>query len=60
MDKDYLVDILQTMCGMSDEQLLAEFKRTEKELEPGAIAKDDPEGYGRLIGKLQEELKSLK
>ncbi len=57
MDKDYLVDILQTMCGMSDEQLLAEFKRVEEELEAKAIKKEDPEGYARLMAKLQEEMK---
>lgn len=57
MDKDYLVDILQTMCGMSDEQLLGEFKRFEKELEAKAIEKKDPEGYMRLMEKMQEEVK---
>ena len=57
MDKDYLVDILQTMCGMSDDQLLAEFKRVEEDLEAKAIEKEDPEGYARLMEKLREEMK---
>lgn len=57
VDKDYLVDILQTMCGMSDEQFLAEFNRVETELEEQAVPKEDPRGYARLIEKLQAELK---
>lgn len=45
------------MCGMSDEQLLAEFKWVEEELETKAIEKEDPEGYARMMEKLREELK---
>lgn len=56
MDQDYLVDILQTMCGMSDEQLLAEFKRAENEPEIKGVGRGDPEGYMHLMEKLQGEV----
>lgn len=55
MDKDKLTHLLQTMYQMSDEQLLEEFENTEKEIEMQGVSQNDPQGYQRLLVKLERE-----
>lgn len=55
MDKDKLTHLLQTMYRMSDEQLLEEFVNTEKEIERQKETQKDPQGFQRLLVKLERE-----
>ena len=55
MDRDKLTHLLQTMYRMSDEQLLEEFRIAEKEIERQGGPQSDPQGFERLLMKLESE-----
>lgn len=55
MDRDKITHLLQTMYGMSDEQLLEEFERTEKEINMQGGTQKDPGGYQRMLMRLKRE-----
>lgn len=45
-------ELLQHLYGMSDDQLLQEFKAVEAEMEAEGGPQQDPEGFERLWKKL--------
>lgn len=56
--KDEITELLQHLYGMSDDQLLKEFKTVETELEAEGGPQPDPEGFERLWAKLKREHKT--
>lgn len=56
--KDELTKLLQHLYGMSDDQLLKEFKAAEAELKAEGAPQPDPEGFERLWAKLKREHKT--
>ena len=56
--KDEITELLQHLYGMSDDQLLNEFKTVETELEAEGAPQPDPEGFERLWAKLKREHKT--
>ena len=56
--KDEITELLQHLYGMSDDQLLKEFKTVEAELEAEGAPQPDPAGFERLWAKLKREHKT--
>lgn len=54
-EKDEITKLLQHLYGMSDDQLLQEFKAAEAEMEAEGGPQLDPEGFERLWKKLTVE-----
>lgn len=51
-------ELLQHLYGMSDDQLLQEFKAAEAEMEAGGGPQPDPAGFERLWEKMKRECKN--